>query len=280
LNEENKNEAIGRYLRSARDQQGFSLLDVSAKTKISVSNLEYIENEQFSSLPNEVFVKGFLRSYAKVLGISESEILERFHQWKSQNLAHTVSENEKVEQDNKWSWPQIPLGRIRSLYYEDKRNVPGKMIVNILIVLAVILGVMILFSKRTPVEDQPGDSSASRPLSSPASEPLGIPPATSAPSTAAAVLPADSGAPPKPQGPNLHLIVQAIDRSWISVVIDDGITREFSLHPDDRISLDADKKFVLNIGNAGGVKVSLNGKPVGPFGKKGEIVKGIKLAGD
>jgi cytoskeletal protein RodZ len=67
LNEENRNEAIGRFLRSARDQQGFSLLDVSAKTKISVSNLEYIENEQFSSLPNEVFVKGFLRSYAKFL---------------------------------------------------------------------------------------------------------------------------------------------------------------------------------------------------------------------
>ncbi len=279
MKEENKNEAIGHFIRRTRDQQGFSLQDVSAKTKISVSNLEYIENEQFSSLPNEVFVKGFLRSYAKVLGIGESDMLERFHQWKSENLAHTVSENEKVEQDNKWSWPQIPLGRISSLYYEDKRNAPGKMIVNILIVLAVILGVMILFSKRTPVEDQPGGSGASRPLSSSASEPLGIPPATSAPSTSAAGLPTDS-VPPKPQGANLHLVVHAIDRSWISVVIDDGVTREFSLHPDDRISLDAVKHFVLNIGNAGGVKVSLNGKPVGPFGKKGEIVKGIKLAGN
>ena len=60
--------SFGRYLRSVRIQTGLSLEEVSWETKIGMENLLLIEKEDLISLPAEVFVKGFLRSYAKAVG--------------------------------------------------------------------------------------------------------------------------------------------------------------------------------------------------------------------
>ena len=278
MKEDEKRESIGNYLRKLREQLGFTLQDISSKTKISLPFLEHLENEEFSSLPNEVFIKGFLRSYAKVLGLQETEILERFQQWKSNHQADSLSVSEHIEpgaEGETGKWPNIQVGKIKSLY-ENKKGRHFKLLFNLLIGAVIIVGGIILLTKRHSVENQIKEEEA---LSSKINNP--VPPLVVAPATA--VSNALTGSQPElgekapSKGPALHLTVQATDRSWISVVVDDGVTKEFSLHPEDKITLDADKRFLLNIGNAGGVKLTLNGKPLGPYGKKGVIVKGIKL---
>jgi cytoskeleton protein RodZ len=278
LKEEDKRESIGHYLKKLRGQLGFTLQDISSKTKISLAYLEFLENEEFSSLPNEVFIKGFLRSYAKVLGLSEMEVLERFQQWK---FSHETSGPPMTERQDGGSeeggpsWPHIQLDKIKSLY-ETRRGFHKTLLFNLLIGAVIILGGIILFSKRNIVETQLKEEEAlSSKMNSPVLSSAVAP--TTALSTSFIGSNIDKSDKPVVKATPLRLTVQAIERSWISVVVDDGVTKEFSLHPEDKITLEAEKKFLLNIGNAGGVQLTLNGKPMGPYGKKGEIVKGIKL---
>ena len=62
-------ETIGEHLKRVRKVCGYSLEDVARVTKINLLYLEAIENDEFSKLPGETFLQGFLRSYAKLLGI-------------------------------------------------------------------------------------------------------------------------------------------------------------------------------------------------------------------
>lgn len=60
---------IGSSLRSARESQGMSLADAEARTRIRSRYLEALEQDEFDSLPEEAYAKGFLRTYATVLGL-------------------------------------------------------------------------------------------------------------------------------------------------------------------------------------------------------------------
>lgn len=71
-------ESIGKYLRSARESRAMSLEEISRATRIPVANLERIESDHFDDLPGEVFVRGFLRSYAQAVAVPEEEVLARY----------------------------------------------------------------------------------------------------------------------------------------------------------------------------------------------------------
>lgn len=70
--------SIGQKLKSARIRKKFSIEDIEAKTKIRSKYIQAIEADHFSSLPNPVYIKGFLRTYSKLLGLSAGQILEQF----------------------------------------------------------------------------------------------------------------------------------------------------------------------------------------------------------
>ncbi len=62
-------ETIGKTLRAIREERGWDLDRVSRKTYIRVSYLEAIEDERYADIGDPVFVKGFIRNYAKVLSL-------------------------------------------------------------------------------------------------------------------------------------------------------------------------------------------------------------------
>ena len=68
-------EDFGAYLKSERELRGVPLEEVSANTKIHIRFLQALENNQFDKLPGEVFTKGYIRSFAKVIGFDEHEML-------------------------------------------------------------------------------------------------------------------------------------------------------------------------------------------------------------
>jgi cytoskeletal protein RodZ len=70
---------IGNSLREARLRQGFELLQVEADTKIRGKYLRGLEEEQFSVLPGETYVKGFLRTYAEYLGLDGQLYVDEFN---------------------------------------------------------------------------------------------------------------------------------------------------------------------------------------------------------
>ncbi len=76
----------GQGLRAVREQRHMVLKEVAAITKIQVSYLESIEDEQYHLLPPEVFLKGYLKSYSVFLKIDPEQVVSdymgRFDAWK------------------------------------------------------------------------------------------------------------------------------------------------------------------------------------------------------
>jgi cytoskeletal protein RodZ len=71
-------ESIGQYLRRHREDNAMSMEEVSRATRIPVGNLERLENDHFDDLPGEVFVRGFLKAYARAVSIPVDDVLARY----------------------------------------------------------------------------------------------------------------------------------------------------------------------------------------------------------
>ena len=71
-------EHFGNCLRRAREDRALTIGDISAATKVPRTALEQLEAGALSSLPAHVFVRGFIRSYAKAVGINEARPLSLF----------------------------------------------------------------------------------------------------------------------------------------------------------------------------------------------------------
>ena len=70
--------SVGQYLRSQREAKRMSVEEVSRATRVPMSSVERIEADQFDELPGEVFVRGFLKSYARAVGVPAEEVLARY----------------------------------------------------------------------------------------------------------------------------------------------------------------------------------------------------------
>ena len=80
-------ESIGRYLKTEREVRQISLEELAQTTRIPLRHLASLEDDRLEKLPGDVFVRGFLKSYAKAVGITIDEVLRRYeHQSRSSNL--------------------------------------------------------------------------------------------------------------------------------------------------------------------------------------------------
>lgn len=71
-------DTIGSTLKKARERKAMSLAEVSRVTRIPAGTIGSIENDRFDDLPGEVFVRGFLKSYAQAVGLQGEEIVARY----------------------------------------------------------------------------------------------------------------------------------------------------------------------------------------------------------
>jgi len=83
--------SLGEKLRQAREERGISISEVAEQTRISPLYLMSIEDDNYKPLPGGIFNKGFIKSYAKYVGIDENEAL--------QDYARLVAENESTQDD-------------------------------------------------------------------------------------------------------------------------------------------------------------------------------------
>lgn len=70
--------SLGSYLRREREHRQISLAELAQTTRIPIRILEQLESDDHARLPADVFVRGFLRSYARVLGVDEQHVLARY----------------------------------------------------------------------------------------------------------------------------------------------------------------------------------------------------------
>src|SRR5687767_10244379 len=111
--------SFGEELRREREIRGISLKEISDATKISKRFLEAIERNDHRTLPAPVFTRGFVREYARYLGLSAEEIVNRY------NFA--AAGDDRIEQSthlDRLVQPQaLPLPRDRE-QIRDRKSIP------------------------------------------------------------------------------------------------------------------------------------------------------------
>jgi cytoskeletal protein RodZ len=232
--------SFGRYLQSMRFQKKISLGKISEETRIAINTLQLIEKEALEALPDEVFVKGFLRSYARAIGADGEEAVKLY-----EARLNMVS---RLTHAGRFS-PRSSLVAWRNL------------ILSIMAVFVVIALTLYGFSYFHSWIPQPGTVEIS---------------ASSEHSQAALVRQesessVEKGAPAKPLK-KFMLHITAIDDTWIKVIIDNKDSKEYNLMSGEKMEMEASAGFNLLIGNAGGLELEFNGKPIKISGKAGEIV--------
>jgi len=98
-------ENFGSYLKHERELRGVPLEEIAAVTKVHIRFLEALENNEFDQLPGEVFIKGYIRSYAKVIGLDSEEMVtayeENFGKVRKQELENAHLASEKIHSRKK-----------------------------------------------------------------------------------------------------------------------------------------------------------------------------------
>lgn len=282
---------IGGLLKDKRLSKGITLDRISADLKIRVSFLKALEEENFDIFPADVYIMGYIRTYAMYLGIEPEPLIEEFKALREkQKVSHEIipgtSETDKTEN-----------GEVRSVVQNQKSDFKSQRPItpsglsfkpNFLILGVIILiGGIAIFSifKTTrqqkeltlPAPPVPVQSSQTSP---PSSEP--VPPQAQAvtqppaPVTKKEPLPSvsphvatDNKSITRPsEGYNLKIV--ATELSWLVVESEEG-SYDITIKPGEIVQYTSKKGFKIKTGNAGGIKLFLNGKDMGSPGKSGEV---------
>jgi cytoskeletal protein RodZ len=77
--------SLGSYLKRERELRQMSIAELAQITRIPARVLQHLENDAHNELPADVFVRGFLRSYANALGLDDESVLARYRGRESQD---------------------------------------------------------------------------------------------------------------------------------------------------------------------------------------------------
>ncbi len=79
---------IGKLLRDAREAKGIAIEDMADKLHLLTDVVRGIEQCDFEEMPSRVFVRGYVRNYARLVGLNAQEMLEKFDQAHPEDLSH------------------------------------------------------------------------------------------------------------------------------------------------------------------------------------------------
>jgi cytoskeleton protein RodZ len=277
--------SFGERLRREREMRGITLDEIAESTKISRRHLESLEKEDFDSLPGGIFNRGFVRSYARYLGIDEDQAVTDY----------AAAAAEPAEAENRF-----PI----AVPEPDPELNPRRSGLPLILALLALVAVLAIFWARTRsrstenAEAGAGTAAASTPgaARSPA-----LPASNAVPNPTPGALPTVAGADPaatpppaiagRAASPNQGAVVvepvaspgtaqspervfsvkvRAKEDAWVNLTADGKTMISRVLSAGEEQSFHAGKRIVFTTGNAGGVDVSFNGKGLGTIGNESE----------
>ncbi len=287
--------SVGEILRRERLKRNLELGQIAQELKISARFLEAIEAGQLDKLPGGVFTKSFIIQYARLLGLDAEEIAGQ--------LLRTLEPPPEVPAPVEA--PKPADSAIRVPRVEEWEAVGGSRFrwSSSLSAAALVLIVMLACSglytwwqhtrRPVPAHESPPVAAVSpapppapdRQPPSPAAQPSTAPTETQPPSATPAPAPAaEQPAPPVTPPPvpvagasasNPHAAVRveltADEPVWVLARSDGKYLFSGTLGAKESRTIEANSTVLLRLGNAGGVSITLNGKPVGPVGPKGQV---------
>lgn len=219
--------SFGDYLREQREAREISLDQLSAKTRIQKKFLSALEKNQYEQLPGLVFVRGFIRLYAKELGLDPEQTLQKFEEY--------LRESKPVLSGPK-SGP-IP---------QKPRLVPYLLIAGGTLAMIGLVVSLVWSIRQNPT------TSTLTPL--PSSTPMPKPKPDLETASALSIT------------SPFQVRLTATELCWLLATIDGKESKEAMLYPGERFSIEAQEKLSLLIGNAGGVEIIINDVKLKPIG--------------
>lgn len=236
--------SFGENLRRERELRGVSLREISEATKISLRFLEALEQDRVEILPGGLFPRSFVRQYARHLGLDADRLVGEFL------FVHGAGT--QTEPPRPPAADRLPLGAL------------------MLVGLAALLVTMWLARPRLA---EPKAAAGSAPGAAAA------PPASAAPPTQ----PVERVYPPPSQRPRpdepqaLVLTLSAQQSCWVAVTIDGETILNRVLAEGESQTLEANSEIVLSVGNAGGIRFTVNDLQGVPLGRSGEVRRNIVI---
>ena len=233
---------LGRYLHDARVARGIDLRDAAQQTRISLQYLRALEEENFEKLPGDVFVRGFLKNYARFLRLDEAEVMKQYAEMVQKPVpggaANQVQEAaaEKPEKPRRSS--KIPV--------EPFVWGAGIVIILILFLLTAL-----------PSRHQKAHRGAEEAPKEVLSE------------LSSTVTPS---APEK-----LYLEVFALDNTWLLVRTDSSPQKKAVLKKGESLIWSADQRFLVSYGSAGAIRLLLNGQELTVNEPKNAVVRDLTI---
>ena len=228
--------SLGERFRAAREQRGLSLSEVAEHLRIRSVYLAAIEDENWSAIGAPVYTRGFLRTYARYLGLDPEEAVAEFTGGSGQATPSQAPSRQ-------FSFTE--LRRERSMG-------PLLWVAGVVAVALVGFVIYLYFSPPRSTQVATAVSASASPSTS-----LGTP----APARQPSVLPAVK-----------TLAVHLTATSWLRVVVDGNVSIEGTFPAGTNKSFHG-RNALVRVGNAGGVQITVDGRPVGKLGALGDVVE-------
>ncbi len=284
--------SFGENLKKEREKRKITIEDISASTKIGTRMLQALEENKFNQLPGGIFNKGFVRSYARFVGIDEDKAVADYLQ-ASGDAPPPSAEIAAREGDGRDQGARAQAenaARLDSISENPSRPLPWGLFAAILLLIALALSLWSRHTherEKTPalptpaaITAQTGDGAAGiQPSGMSASGLSGqtaptvvaqkqtvsssFGPAASTSSSSSLTAAAGAG--------EFSVVVQAREESWISIRADGKSVPSELLPAGSERSIAGRKEVVVRMGNAGGVDLQFNGKKVAGGGEFGEV---------
>lgn len=240
--------SLGQTLREARERQGLSLDQIEASTRIRKSYLVAMEDETYDHLPHPTYVKGFLKTYAAVLGLDPAEVLDLYPLRDARPAITPVAKLEKPR-----------LG--------------GGFWVPVMLLLAVVAALSgFLYSSPWIAANLQGNTPAVvtddvAPTIAPVSQ--AVPPS---PRPEASGMTEAAPSTPSPAPLGVEIQARATANSWVWVIVDSTPVYTGTMRPGEEKAWTAQEKVFMRIGNAGGLIITHNGQQRGTLGNNGQVL--------
>jgi cytoskeleton protein RodZ len=249
--------SFGEELRREREIRGISLKEISDATKISKRFLDALERNDHKTLPAPVFTRGFVREYARYVGLNVEEMVNRY--------SFAAANDDRIEKPPHVEKYAKNPPRDISPKPAPKRGIPpayakvDRNAILLVIIVALLAGVAywaVQYKRSSDAEE------AAAP----------VPVATPKP---AAVVPPPTPAT-KQDDSTLRLAVEAVGNSWVTLEADGTTAFNNEMMRGERKEFEAKEQFRFrSIGNAAGLSLTLNGVPVQSLGDEGEVIKNL-----
>jgi cytoskeletal protein RodZ len=265
--------SAGELLRSERLQRKRSLSDIATETRISTRYLEAIEADDTKILPGDFFYRSFIRQYAHALGLDEST---------TKRILDAVEPAPEIDPLPTFSLPQ----QIAEVEQRSKplAKVPTRVAAALfVVVLACCSGLYALWNRARETADIPSATveAPSAGSTAPQTAHDAAPPAQTPPVAESA----QGAEPSAPQGTissdpgKISVDLAATETTWVSLSSAGRTVFSGILDASQTKNFDLDQEAKLLTGNAAGLDVRMNGRPIGPIGSRGQV-RVVLFSGD